>query len=216
MLSLGQFQAYREIKETEDATFVHPRGQEDQSRKIKMRILAEKPVNIYIVPVEYDYDTGEVIEHKNESADTRVFHLEPGLETVEFYWLGSFCVRPLGCNIWMDTFDNTKFNVESVDPLSFAVLIEREARDPRILEMERQARSRMIEFQEQMAAQVEDALSRAAALEERLRNVAAASSASSSSTASVQPQGTGVSSASDQQAAGPAQSGNGGEPQTNA
>ncbi|UIB81363.1 hypothetical protein [Flyfo microvirus Tbat2_43] len=157
MQKLGMLQAFAQLAETEDATFVHPQGSEDQARLIKMRILAEKPVNLYLIPVDYDYEfvdengkKGRVTAHHDEDEFIQFLtHVEPGMEQLEFYWKGSFCLRLMGGNIWLDTYDNTAFNVESVDDVSFARLWEREERDPRILEMERLARhnSRLLDQQ---------------------------------------------------------------------
>lgn len=150
MQKIGMLQAFVQLSETEDATFVHPQGNEDQARLIKMRILVEKPVNLYLIPVEYDYENRKVTAHHDEPEFIQFLtHVEPGMEQIEFYWRGSFCLRLMGGNIWLDTYDNTAFNVESVDDVSFARLWEREERDPRILEMERLARhnSRILDEQ---------------------------------------------------------------------
>lgn len=210
MLNIGQLQAYVQLKEMEDATFVHPLGM-DQARKIKMRVLAENEVKIFIVPVEFDYETGEVTEHHDAATETRFLcHLPAGLENIEFFWYGSFCLRVHGGDIWLDTYDNTGFNIESADPTSYANIVEREARNPVILEMERLARHNTRVMEEQMA----DMRQLQAQLEAARVNPSA--SAASAPTASVQPQGSGVSPTSDQQAARPAESGTSGEPQTNA
>ncbi len=218
MQKIGQLQAFMELKETQDAMFVHPLGQRDQSRLIKMRILAEHPVNLYVVPVEYDYDTGEVIEHLDDPSAVRFLcHVEPGLEQVEFYWLGCFCLRLIGGNIWLDTYDNTAFNVESVDPDSFARLWEREERDPRILEIERAARHNKLLLEQQMQADRAAFRAEMAAYREEVRsNVAASPSSSSSQAGSTTAQSAGVSSASDNASAVATPAGNGGEPEANA
>lgn len=219
MQKIGMLQAFVELKETEDATFVHPQGQEDQSRLIKMRILAEHAVNLYIVPVDYEYASydedgvllpGRVVEHYDEPEFVRFLaHVEPGLEQLEFYWRGSFCLRLIGGGIWLDTYDNTAFNVESVDPVSFARLWEREERDPRILEIERMARHNQMALQEQMRA---DMAAFAANLEARYQtNVTPAPVAAALAATGTTATGTGVASADDQQPDSAASAGTGGQ-----
>lgn len=209
MQKIGMLQAFVELKETEDATFVHPQGNEDQARLIKMRILAELPVNLYIVPVEYDHDEKQVTAHHDEPEFLHFLaHVEPGLEQLEFYWKGSFCLRLKGGSIWLDTYDNTAFNVESVEPVSFARLWEREERDPRILEIERQARHNQMLLQEQMAA---DRAAFAAQMGELLQqartNVAPAPVAPSTPAGGATPESASVPSAGDQQSAAAAAGG---------
>ncbi|UIB81384.1 hypothetical protein [Flyfo microvirus Tbat2_91] len=187
MQKIGMLQAFVQLAETEDATFVHPQGNEDQARLIKMRILAEKPVNLYLIPVEYDYENRKVTAH-HDDADLIQFltHVEPGMEQIEFYWKGSFCLRLMGGNIWLDTYDNTAFNVESVDDVSFARLWEREERDPRILEMERLARHNSRILEEQRANDLALYEQRMAALEARYQqNVSTSQSSGSGVSASV-------------------------------
>lgn len=209
MQKIGMLQAFVELAETEDATFVHPEGQADQSRLIKMRILAEKPVNLFVVPVEYDYDEGEVIEHHDSDEFIRFLtHVEAGMEQIEFYWRGSFCLRVMGGNIWLDTYDNTAFNVESSDPTSYARLWEREERDPRILEIERQARHNQNQLRQEMEA---DRARFMAEMMEQTRNaIAEAKSASVTPAASAPAPSASVPSASDQQSVEPVASGDGG------
>ncbi len=203
MQKIGMLQAFVQLKETEDATFVHPWGNEDQARLIKMRILAENAVNLYIVPVRYDYETKTVVEHHDDPEFVHFLaHVEPGLEQLEFYWQGSFCLRLMGGNIWLDTYDNTAFNVESVDPASFARLWEREERDPRILEIERQARHNQMLLQEQMAADRAAFASQMAELVQQAKtNVAPAALAPVTPTGSGTPESTSVPPTSDQQSA---------------
>lgn len=219
MQKIGMLQAFVELKETEDATFVHPQGNEDQARLIKMRILAERAVNLYIVPVEYQhawYDEngvrqpGRVTAHHDEPDFVRFLaHVEPGLEQLEFYYRGSFCLRLMGGDIWLDTYDNTAFNVESVDPVSFARMWEREERDPRILEIERQARYNQMRLEEQMRA---DFAAHAAMLEERYKtNVAPAPIAPVAPTGGGTTPSASVSPTDDQQSDTAAPAGTGGQ-----
>lgn len=216
MQKIGMLQAFVELDETGDATFVHPEGNADQSRLIKMRILAEKPVNLFIVPVEYDYIEGTVTEHHDSDDFIRFLtHVEAGMEQIEFYWQGSFCLRfkPTGAmegeavRIWLDTYDNTAFNVEASDPTSFARLWEREERDPRILEIERAARHNQMRLQAQMEA---DRAEFANMLSEMKKNVPPAASAPVTPAASTPAPSASVPSASDQQPDPAAANGNGG------
>lgn len=159
MQKIGQLQSYVRVTEVDGAFFAHPEGQADQSRLIKMRILSEASVNLFVVTDQTDPETGEVFEHIQF-----LTNVPAGLEQIEFYYLGSFALQPSGGSIWLDTFDNTAFNVESVDPESFARIWEREERDPRILEIERAARHN----QERMRAQMEaDFAAHAARMEEK-------------------------------------------------
>lgn len=176
MQKIGMVQAYLELREGSHATFVHPQGMLGNSRLIKMRMLAESAVNVYLIPVEYDYEAQAVIDHQEEPDDVRFLaHIAPGMEQVEFFYEGSFCLSLVGGSIWLDTFDNTTFNVESADPTSFARLWEREERDPRILEIERAARHNTERLRQQMEA---DMAKYAADLEERFKaHVPTASSA---------------------------------------
>ncbi|KGE02474.1 hypothetical protein [Rhizobium sp. YS-1r] len=146
MQKIGMLDAFVRLSETEDATFSHPAGNDDQSRLIKMRVLAENPVNLFLERLDADPETGEVGELRF------LTHVEAGLDQIEFYYRGAFALRVKGGTIWLDTADNTAFNVESVSPESFARLWEREERDPRILEIERQARHNQMILQQQMEA----------------------------------------------------------------
>ncbi|UIB81370.1 hypothetical protein [Flyfo microvirus Tbat2_83] len=206
MQKFGMIAAFVELTETDDATFVHPEGQADQARQIKMRINAEQAVSLWVVPVEFDYDyvdpqtgerVGQVVEHHDDPEFTRFLaHIEPGLDQLEFYYQGSFCLRVKGGNIWLDTYDNTAFNVESVDPVSFARLWERDERDPRILEIERAARHN----QNLLRAEMErDRAEFAAMMAEMKNSVTPAPSAPVPSNGSTQTEGTSVPPASDQQ-----------------
>ncbi len=218
MQKLGMIQAFVELGELEDATFAHPQGNEDQARLIKMRILAEKPVNMYIVPVEYQYPSydengqyqpGRVTAHHEGPEFVRFLaHVEPGLEQIEFYYRGSFCLRLMGGGIWLDTYDNTAFNIESVDPVSFARMYEREERDPRILEIERAARHNSLMLQQQMEA---DRAQFIAMMEAMKNNVTPAPSASGTATASAGTEGTSVPPADDQEPDQSASGGTGGQ-----
>lgn len=208
MQKIGMLQAFVQLEETEDATFVHPEGQHDQARLIKMRILAEKAVNLYIVPVEYDYEARQVTAHHDEPEFVRFLaHVEPGMEQIEFYYCGSFCLRLMGGNIWLDTYDNSAFNIESVDPVSFARLWEREERDPRILEIERAARHNQNALREQMEA---DRAQFLLMMSEMQKNVTPAPSAPVAPAPSTPAPSSAVPSSGDQQADTPAPDGTGG------
>lgn len=201
MQKIGMIQAYNSLDEGEDAVFVHPQGSLDNARLVKFRLIAETDVQIYVVPVEYDYDAGEVTAHYDDPEDTMFLTaLKPGYEEVEFHYRGSFCLRLKGGKVWLDTYDNTALNIESADPQSYARLWEREERDPRILEIERAARHNQALLAEQMRR---DFAAHAAALEERYRsNVDTAAGASGAATASGGTEGAGVSPAGDSQASG--------------
>lgn len=154
MQKLNMIEAFSVLDEGTDATFVHPEGQGDQSRTIKFRINTATAVNLWLTPVEYDYAEGKVTAHDQEH---QIFlcHVEPGFDEIEFYYRGSFCLTAIGGDVWLDTFDNATFSVEDADPVSFARLVEREERDPRILEMERAARHNMEEMRRAMRAEIE-------------------------------------------------------------
>lgn len=169
MQKLDQIQKFVVLAEGEDATFVHPVGQADNSRLIKMRINAPQACNLFITPVVYDHEENKVRTHL---ADEQIFlaHIEPGFEQIQFYYNGTFCLNSIGGDIWLDTYDNSTFSVEASDPTSFARLFEREERHPAILEMERMARHNNEAMRRQNAIDMEAAV---AALEKRmLANVA--------------------------------------------
>lgn len=177
MQKLDQIQKYAILEEGTDATFVHPEGQADQARKIKMRINAPGDVNLFITPVDWDYETGTVTTHY---PDAQIFlaHVNAGFESLDFMYQGSFCLNAIGSDIWLDTYDNSAFSVEASDPTSFARLFEREERHPAILEMERMARHNQEALRLQNAAEMAAAI---AALEKRMTaNVVTPASASTS------------------------------------
>ncbi|UIB81377.1 hypothetical protein [Flyfo microvirus Tbat2_88] len=208
MQKIGMIQAFVKLGEGEkDATFVHAEGQGDQARLIKMRILCPEPVNLFLVPVDVDYDDIEyrmgrrhppVVKHYDAPEDT-VFlaHVEAGMEQLEFYFRGSFCLRASGGDIYLDTYDNSSFDVESVDPVSYARLWERDERDPRILEIERAARHNQNMLREQMEA---DRAQFAAMMAEMKNNVTPAQSAPVPPAGSIPPSSASVPPAGDQQA----------------
>ena len=150
MQKLNMIQAFAELPEGTDATFMHPEGQADQARLIKMRINAPQDVNLYVTPCEVDYETGEVITHDGDGA-LFLAHVAAGFDQLEFFYHGSFCLSALGGSIWLDTYDNTSFSVEASDFTNYARLWEREERDPRILEIERAARRNQEMLLRQMA-----------------------------------------------------------------
>lgn len=212
MQKLNMIQAFAELPEGTDATFAHPEGQADQARLIKMRINSPQDVNLYITPVDIDFETGEVVTH--DEASTRFLaHVAAGFEQLEFYYHGSFCLAAVGGSVWLDTYDNTAFSVEASDFTSYARLWEREERDPRILEIERAARHNQEMLLQQMA---EDRAAYAAemrALAEKVTaNVASAETPASGGTASPEQPVPSVAPAGDPAAAAPAPAGTGGEP----
>lgn len=164
MQKLDQIQKFVLLSEGEDATFVHPVGQGNQSRLIKMRINAPQACNLFITPVVYDYEADEVRTHL---ADEQIFlaHIPAGYEQIQFHYDGTFCLNSIGGDIWLDTYDNSTFSVEASDPTSFARLFEREERHPAILEMERMARHNAEAIRRQNAVDMEAAI---AALERRM------------------------------------------------
>lgn len=209
MQKIGQLQTYVEVKETDDATFLHPIGQEDQSRLIKMRFLSEQPTKLFVEAV--NPQTGEFGELRY------LTQIEPGLDQIEFYYRGSFVLRLVGGNVWLDTFDNTAFEIESADPDSFARLWEREERDPRILEIERAARHNSMRLEEQMRAERAAFREEMAAIRQEVqKNVTPPSSSSSSSAGSQSAQSSAPASTGDNKSAATAAGPNGGEPQGNA
>ena len=101
MQKLNMIQAFAELPEGTDATFAHPQGQAEQARLIKMRINAPQDVNLYVTPVEIDFDTGEVIVHDEDKARF-LAHVAAGFEQVEFTYRGSFCLSAIGGSVWLD------------------------------------------------------------------------------------------------------------------
>lgn len=162
MQKIGQLDAFVRLTEKEDASFKHPAGMEDQSRLIKFRVLSENPVQLFLRSLVDDEgqetDKGEV---------RFLTYCDPGLDQVEFYYKGPFALQVKGGTIWLDTFDNTSFDIGEMNDVSFARLWEREERDPVILEIERQARHNQLRLQEEMRA---DMARYRAELEERYGN----------------------------------------------
>ena len=115
-----------------------------QSRQIKLRVNAPHPVNLFVSRVDH---------HGNSTDEGRFLaHVAAGLEQIEFYYEGSFALEIMGGDIWIDTYDSGKFEIESADYESYARMFEREERDPRILEMEQIARHNERVLKAQMAA----------------------------------------------------------------
>lgn len=211
MQKIGQIQKYVQVREDEKPVFYHPEGSDDQSRLIKMRLLSEQSVNLFIEPLDADPDTGEIPEIRFLTS------VPAGLEQIEFHYLGSFALLLMGATVWLDTYDNTAFNVESVDAQSFSRLWEREERDPRILEIERAARRNSMLLQQQMEADRAAFREEMAAMrQEAQRNVASSSSAAPASAGSQQAQSAAPASAGDNNSGVSAAGTNGGEPEANA
>lgn len=205
MQKIGQLQTYVEVPEAQAPVFRHPQGN-DQSRLIKMRILAENSVNLFVERLDADPDTGEVEPIRF------LAHIAPGMEQLEFYYQGSFSLQAVGGSIWLDTYDNTSFNVESVSPESFARLWEREERDPRILEIEQAARHNQARLQQQMEA--DRAAFRAemeAVRAEVQKNVNTSTSAPGAAKTGTGTQGSSVPPTDDQPNDPPSEDGNGGQ-----
>jgi hypothetical protein len=182
MQKLGMIQAYSPLNEGQDAIFVHPQGNLENSRLIKFRLLAETDIRLFVVPVEYDYDLQQVTVHHDEPDFTLFLSaLKPGFEEIEFYYRGSFCLRVTGGNVWLDTYDNTALNIEGASTESYARLWEREERDPRILEIERAARHNTMMLQQQMEAD----RAQFAAMMEQMKNVTQAPASGTAGTPSV-------------------------------
>lgn len=203
MIKIGQFQAYEQISETDGAVFIHPDGQQDQARLIKMRVITENGVSLLLEPLSADFESGEI-------EDARFLaRLESGMDTIEFFYRGDFRLTPQGGNIWLDTYDNTGFNVESLSPESFARLWEREERDPRILEIERAARHN----QERLRAQMEsDFIRHAALMEQRYASAVTTPPAPTEPPTTGAPAAsTSVPPASDSQSPAPSEDGTGGD-----
>lgn len=213
MQKLNMIEAYKELPEGENAVFYHPEGQHEQARLIKMRINAPQPCNLWITPVDrIDPETGVV-----EEESIFLGHVDAGLEHIEFFYRGSFALSVLGGSIWLDTYDNTAFSVESSDETSYARLWEREERDPRILEIEQMARRNMMVLQEQMAEdrrlfaqKMEELAARTAA------NVTPPTTPADSGTASPEQGVPSSPSGGDTEAPAPAGSGGEGEPNASA
>ncbi len=155
MQRIGVLDAYVEVTEDdiETATFVHPVAIQDQSRLIKMRILAPGPVNLWLVPLDWDYETEKVVGVHDEPDFVKFLaHVAAGFEELEFRYTGTFGLRVVGGAIWLDTADNAFVRLESLAPESFARPLERPEVDPRILEVEQKARQNTRRLEEQMAA----------------------------------------------------------------
>lgn len=212
MQKLNMIQAFAELPEGTDATFAHPAGQADQARLIKMRINAPQDVNLYITPVVIDDETGEVLDHEEESSRF-LAHVVAGFEQLEFFYRGSFCLSALGGPIWLDTYDNTAFSVEASDFTSYARLWEREERDPRILEIERAARHNQEILLRQMAEDRAVYAAQMAELAEKVTsNVSPAPAPASGGTPSVEPPVPSGAPAGDPATTAPAAAGASGEP----
>lgn len=210
MQKFNMIQAFAELPEGMDATFVHPEGQVDQARLIKMRLNAPQDVNLYITPCEIDYETGEVVQHRADAARF-LAHVAAGFEQIEFYYQGSFCLSTLGGSVWLDTSDNTAFSVEASDFTSYARLWEREERDPRILEIERAARHNQELLLRQMAEDRAAYAAQMAAIEERMSaNVTPVEAPASGGTAGDEPPVPSGAPASDPAAAAAVPAGTGG------
>lgn len=212
MQKFNSIQAFAELPEGNEATFLHPEGQAEQARLIKMRVNAPQPTNLYLEPVEVDYETGE-ISAVPDAEHRFLAHVGPGLENLEFYYKGSFSLSAIGGAVWLDTSDNTSFSVEASDFTNYARLWEREERDPRILEIEQAARHNQRVLMEQMAADREAFRREMEALAAKAKpdvtpSPAPADSGAASSVAPVSP----VAPAGDPQPATPAPAGAGGEP----
>lgn len=216
MQKLNMIQAFAELPEGTDATFAHPEGQAEQARLIKMRINAPQDVNLYITPVDIDFETGEVVTH--DEAGTRFLaHAAAGFEQLEFYYHGSFCLSAVGGSIWLDTYDNTAFSVEASDFSSYARLWEREERDPRILEIERAARHNQELLLRQMAEDRAAYAAQMEALAEKVTsNVVTSQAPASGGTPSAQPSVPSGAPAGDPATATAAPAGTGGEPDAGA
>lgn len=210
MQRLGMIQAYGRLVEGEDAVFVHPQGNLDNARLVKFRLISESDVQLYLVPVDYDYAEGNITAHYDDPERTMFLTaLKPGFDEVEFHYRGSFCLRVRGGSVLLDTYDNTALDIESADPTSFARLWEREERDPRILEIEQIARHNRMALEQQM---MKDRAEFAAMMEElKAKNVSTSGGASELASQSGEAEGSGVSSAGDNDESGTPAGGNGGE-----
>lgn len=184
MIKLNSLTSFAVLAEGKEALFAAPDGS-DQSRKVKMRVNTPHDVTLWISPVE-DLDVSLFLGRVR------------GHEQFEFFFDGSFVLTSMGGDIWLDTFDNTQFDIQAKDPVSYARLFEREERDPRILEIERAARHNMEALRREMRADLEN---HKAALD-AAKQADKPASAGSGNKKSDPAQGSVVPSGSDEKAAG--------------
>lgn len=210
MQKLNMIQAFAEVAEGQGVLFAHPEGQAEQARLIKMKVNAPQACNLYLSAVS---DDGEIVE-----AESRFLaHVEAGFEQLEFFYRGSFTLEVVGGSIWLDTYDNTAFDVQASDLTNYARLWEREERDPRILEIEREARHNRELLLRQMAEDRAAYAAQMQALAEKVTaNVAPAPAPASGGTTSPVGPVPAVAPASDPAATAPAPAGTGGEPNAGA
>jgi len=149
MQKLNEIQRYKPIADGQSVTFMHPEGQALESRLIKMRLNVPAPVNLYITRLDtVEVATGEIVEDELRF----LAHVSAGHDQIEFHYRGSFALKAVGGEIWLDTFDSTEWEVPATDFSSYARVWEREERDPRILEIEQAARHNQRLLADQMAA----------------------------------------------------------------
>lgn len=142
MQRLGQLDGYTPLGEKEIVTFRHPESSLENSRLVKLRVIAENETALY-------YAVGA---KPAPDAFQLLTVVCVGFDEIEFYVLGDFHLAARGGEILISTFDNSSVYLGPDDTESFARLWEREERDPRILEIERLARHNAEALRLQMAA----------------------------------------------------------------
>lgn len=181
--------------------------QRETGRLIRLRVNAPEGTMLKVAshPEHVDPETGELISYF-------LAYVDAGYDEIEFTMIGDFTLHTLS-EVWLDTFEGSKFVVEPADFENYFRLMERPEEDPRVAEFRRLQRQLQREREYQRYLDRLEMEERLAAMEEKYKanvdTTATASAAASQSPASgVAP--VGVAGAD---AAGPAApAGTGGEP----
>lgn len=92
-------------------------------RLVRLRVNAPAPVALYV--------------QLPDIVDPVFLAQVNGLDMIEFNVEGSYKLFAFGGELWFDTLDGTRADVEAVDPTSYTSIVERKARNPELEIMER-------------------------------------------------------------------------------
>lgn len=98
-------------------------------RPVRLRVNAPSPLALYV---------------KTEDCKDAIFlAYVQGLDEIQFNVTGPYKLFAIGGELWFDTLDGARADVEPVDATSFTSIVERRARNPELEIMERKMQQNM-------------------------------------------------------------------------
>ena len=135
-------------------------------RAVRLRVNVSQPTALYL----------EV----EDLAEPVFLAYVSGLDEIQFNIVGGYKLFAIGGDVYFDTQDGTRADVEPVDQTSFTTIVERQQQSPEILLMERKMQENIERRMALMYQTFDTALQQKDAALEAARTAAAAASATAS------------------------------------